>query len=334
MTAPQPPRGRVRHEASRRIRCAGFVGCRSGRPWRWWRCPRRPRGRRRRQPTANGTGGAAASVDPLATQAAIDVHGGRRQRLRRGDRRRERARRRRAVQLRHRRRRLHGHPRRQDGQDHDDRLAREVARRRWSRAASSSTASRRPTRSSRSTATAACRAGVPGTPYAVGVHAAPLRHATSSSEALAYGVERRAARASRSTRRSSTRRRPTRRTSTTSRRPRRSTSTPTARRRTSAPTITQPGHGQDLRAASAGTASTKGFYTRPGRRRDRQGRHDRSRRSAPTADHTWRPGPADQPRPRALRGQGPRARRARLLRPRASTAWARRPPAAPPSSRR
>jgi gamma-glutamyltranspeptidase/glutathione hydrolase len=26
-----------------------------------------------KQPTANGTGGAAASVDPLATQAAIDV---------------------------------------------------------------------------------------------------------------------------------------------------------------------------------------------------------------------------------------------------------------------
>ena len=50
-----------------------------------------------------------------------------RQRLRRGDRRRERARRGRALQLRHRRRRLHGVPRRRDGRDHDDRLAREVA---------------------------------------------------------------------------------------------------------------------------------------------------------------------------------------------------------------
>src|SRR5215207_10436523 len=30
-------------------------------------------GAQEKQPTANGTGGAAASVDPLATQAAIDV---------------------------------------------------------------------------------------------------------------------------------------------------------------------------------------------------------------------------------------------------------------------
>src|SRR3954470_2087884 len=30
-------------------------------------------GAQQRQPTANGTGGAAASVDPLATRAAIDV---------------------------------------------------------------------------------------------------------------------------------------------------------------------------------------------------------------------------------------------------------------------
>ena len=65
-----------------------------------------------KQPTATGTGGAAASVDPLATKAAIDVLAARRQRVRRGDRRRERARRRRALQLRHRRRRVHGDPRR------------------------------------------------------------------------------------------------------------------------------------------------------------------------------------------------------------------------------
>ena len=74
-----------------------------------------PAGAQEKQPTANGTGGAAASVDPLATNAAIDVMRRRRQRLRRRDRRRERARRRRAVQLRHRRRRLHGDPRRRTG---------------------------------------------------------------------------------------------------------------------------------------------------------------------------------------------------------------------------
>ena len=66
-----------------------------------------------KQPTARGTGGAAATVDALGTQAAIDT-------LKAGGNAVDaavaaaaRARRHRAVLVRHRRRRLHGHPHRQ-----------------------------------------------------------------------------------------------------------------------------------------------------------------------------------------------------------------------------
>ncbi len=59
-------------------------------------------------PTAIGTGGAAATVDTLATQAADRHAAPRRQRRRRGGRRGRRARGHRAVLLRSRRRRLHG----------------------------------------------------------------------------------------------------------------------------------------------------------------------------------------------------------------------------------
>ena len=55
--------------------------------------------------------------------------------------------------------------------------------------ASSSTARRRPTRSSTSTATAGCQRRRAGHAVRVVVPAAPLRHATSSSQALAYGVK-------------------------------------------------------------------------------------------------------------------------------------------------
>ena len=68
---------------------------------------------------------------------------------------------------------------------------------------------------------------------------------------------------------------------------RRSTSTPTARRATSAPSSRNPDLARTLPAASAGSARPSGFYTRPGRRGDRQGRA-RSRRVA--ADRRPRPG--------------------------------------------
>ena len=63
-----------------------------------------------KQPTATGSGGAAATVD-VARDAGRDRHAApRRQRGRRGGRGGRRARRDRAVLVRHRRRRLHGHP--------------------------------------------------------------------------------------------------------------------------------------------------------------------------------------------------------------------------------
>ena len=112
-----------------------------------------------KQPTATGRGGAAATVDLLGTQAAIDTLRRRRQRGRRGGRGGGRARRDRALFVRHRRRRLHDDP---DGgrEGHDDRLAREGARLDASRTRSSRTARRSP---SMRRAGAACPPACPGT---------------------------------------------------------------------------------------------------------------------------------------------------------------------------
>ena len=123
----------------------------------------------------------------------------------------------------------------------------------------------------------------------VGVRAAPLRHLLARARRSAYGVERRAPTASRSTRRSSTRRR--RNAPYFDDIPSTRGDLPRRRRHaaaTSAPSITQPGHGQDLRADRP-LRRDQGLLQRPGRRRDRQGRARTVRRSAPTADHTWRP---------------------------------------------
>ena len=119
-----------------------------------------------------------------------------------------RARRGRAVQLRHRRRRLHGLPRRRDGQDLDARLAREVARRDGAELVlhRRQAADRRPVQ--RQPLQRPLSAGVPGTPYAWSYIL--RKYGTLQAERGAEPTASRSpARASRSTRRSSTRRRPT-----------------------------------------------------------------------------------------------------------------------------
>ncbi len=155
--------------------------------------------------------------------------------------------------------------------------------------------------------------------------------APTSSRTRSPTASRSPATASRSTRPSSTRRRRTSRTSTTSRRPRRSTSTPTARRRTSARSLRNPDLAKTYeRIGRLGVS--KGFY--PGPVADAIVKAATAPPTAPTADHTWRPGLLDQPRPRALPDEGARRRSSSTTSATTSTAWARRPPAPARSSRR
>ena len=288
-----------------------------------------PPARRSKQPTATGTGGAAASVDPLATKAAIDVLQARRQRLRRRDRRGERARRRRAVLLRHRRRRVHDDPRRPHRQDHDARLARDGAR----GDAAELVLHRRRAADGRAVPVnrySGLSAGVPGTPALWDVRPAPLRHVLARARRSATAPTSRAT-ASPSTRRSSTRRR---RTSTyfddvpstaaiyldadgTPRDVGTRSRTPTWPRPTSCSAATAP-----KRASTAAR-----------RRRDRQGRHAPAARRRPP---TTRGGPglmtdADLKRYKVIRA---RSRRTSTTAATTSGACRRRPPAARPTSRR
>ena len=138
------------------------------------------------QPTAQGRGGAAATVDSVATSAASDV-------LRRGGNAVDAAvaaargaRRDRAVLLRHRRRRVHGHPHAQ-GEDHDDRLAREGARRHAARLV---LRERRPAPVQRRALQRALRRR-PGHRGGLERRAAPLRHVVARPRAAA-GDRRRA----------------------------------------------------------------------------------------------------------------------------------------------
>ena len=156
-------------------------------------------------------------------------------------------------------------------------------------------------------------AGVPGTPYAWSYLPAPLRHLRAQGGA-AYGIKVARQRLHRRpdvlrpdhAQRALLRRHPVDRGDLSRRRRH------VEGRRHRHP---QPGHGQDLRAAWARAAcpraSTRGpvadAIVKASTHRPRRPR----RRSLLAAR------PDDQPRPRALRDQGPRARRARLLRPRA-----------------
>ena len=181
-------------------------------------------------PTSIGTGGAAASVETLATPGGDRHAESRRQRDRRGRRGGGRARRDRAVLLRPRRRRLHGHPPRARQGDHD-RRARDRARgddadgvhrpRDRPAAAVQRRALERPVRRR------------PRDARDLGPRAEEVRDDEAQGRA-----EGRASTSpgtgSSSTRRSSTRRRARSTGSTTSRRRRRSTSIRTARRTTSA----------------------------------------------------------------------------------------------------
>ncbi len=255
-------------------------------------------------PTANGSSGAAASVDPLATQAAIDVMadggnafdaaiaaagvlgvvepyscgigGGGFMVFRDGETR----------------------------QDLDARLAREVARARWCRARSSSTAGRRPTPSSPSTATAGSRAGVPGTPYAWS-HILRNYGTLKLSEALSYGakVARDGFTVDQTFFDQTTPQRPVLRRHPVDRGalPRRRT----ARRRTSAPCCATRTLARTYeRMGRLGV--TKGFYTGPVADAMVKAAHAAAGRRHRRPHLAARP--ADQPRPRALPDQG-RARR-------------------------
>ena len=137
-------------------------------------------------PTAEGTGGSAATVDPLATQAAIDVLKLRRQRGRRRGRRGRRARRRRAVLVRHRRRRLHGHLRRQAPPGRHHRLA--ARRRRGPRR--DRLRARTPNHVPGAPAPSGLSVGVPGTVRGLGDRAEPLRHAFAALAAAARRADR------------------------------------------------------------------------------------------------------------------------------------------------
>ena len=94
----------------------------------------------------------------------------------------------------------------------------------------------------------------------------------------------------------------------------------------------QPRHGQDLRAHRPARrharASTRGAVA------DAIVKAATAPPTAPTADHTWRPGLLDQSRSRALPDEGPRARSSSTTSATTSTAWARRPRARARSPRR
>ena len=287
-----------------------FGGCRSERPWRWWRCRRRRRVRRTdsRRRTAPGCGRERRS----ARHAGRDRRAGRgRQRLRRGGRRRGGARRRRALQLRDRRRRVRDLPRRQDGQDPHARLAREVAR----RDGAEQLLHRRQGADGRAVQRQPLQRAVGGRPgHAVRVvaPAAQVRHVQAQGRARVRR-QGRARRASRSTRPSSTRRPRTSRTSTTSRRRRRSTSTRTGRRRTSARSSATPIW---PRPTSASAASASPRASTPAPVADAIVKAATAPPTAPTADHAWRPGLITNRDLARYRTKDARGGQALLLRPR------------------
>ena len=93
----------------------------------------------------------------------------------------------------------------------------------------------------------------------------------------------------------------------------------------------QPGHGEGVRVIARYGADA--LLPRPDRAGDRRGRAA-ARRSPPTPNHTWRPRPDHRERPRALPRARARSRRGSATRASTCGAWARRPAAARPSARR
>ena len=167
---------------------------------------------------------------------------------------------------------------------------------------------RRAARRSTTRATAGSRAGVPGTPRDVGPRAAQVRHALARAGAGARRSTSRA-RASWSTRRSSTRSTPN--DAVLRRHPVDRGALPRPRRHAAATSA--------RRSRNPDLARTYELH-RPQRRAQRllPRRRSPTRSSqaaaqnppiAPTADHTWRPGLMTTRRPRALHGARARARR-------------------------
>ena len=273
-----------------------------------------------KQPTANGTGGAAASVDPLATQAAIDVLGRRRQRLRRGGRGGGRAGRGGALQLRHRRRRVHGAPRRRQRPGHDDRQPREGAGGDEARqllhqrqAADRRAVPDQPLQR-------ACASACPGTP-AAWEYLLKNYGTISLSKALSYGVN------------VATNGFAVDKTffdQTTGNQayfddiPSTREDLPRPRRHVEGrrDDPQEPGHGAHLPADRA-CGATKGFYTGP--IADAIVKSVAQVPAKPGNEHEWKPGLMTARRPRGVHGSRPASpSRSTTTAPR-STAWARRP---------